>query len=186
MLRKLARTLRDFFAKYCQPYQEQIVLKLIMGTSSLALKVGEVVQLAPVNGTCGPISLSGNARPVFEYLVFEKKIMEFIKVRVEVSSPSRIDYLAQISSTTAPERHGEVVEFKAAYKKPFEMLALHLFEYFGLYKNQDEKFSFNQGFMQGRETAAEIFEQSLKDEKLQGLPVPIAMITVKQRLLQVN
>ncbi len=112
------------------PPQEETVFMLIHRTASLELSKGEYVELAGIRGCCGPFKLSGNSLPVFEYTVFEKSIMEFIKVRVEVSKPNRIEFIATIDSTTAPERHGEKVEVKDKYKEPFEILVGHLVKYF--------------------------------------------------------
>jgi hypothetical protein len=104
-----------------------------MHVSCLELAIGEIVELAPLKGLCSPFELSGNGLPVFEYVMFEKSIMEFVRVRVEVSRPERIQFRTTISSTTAPERHGEVIETVARYKAPFHLLARHLYRYFPLY-----------------------------------------------------
>ncbi len=111
---------------------EEIVLQLTLNTASLALDKHEHRLLAPIRGTCGPFQLSGNSLPVFHYTVFEKSIMEFIRVRVEVSKPDRIQYFSTIESTSAPELHGNEVETKEKYKEPFIKLARHLHDYFPL------------------------------------------------------
>lgn len=121
--------------KKLEPETEELVLSLVLNTASLELKKGEYVELAPVKGCCGPFRLMGNSLPLFEYRVFEKKIMEFIHVRVEVSRPARIHFVSSIESNTAPERQGEIVEMMPKYKEPFEKLAQHLFRYFPYYKS---------------------------------------------------
>lgn len=121
------------------PYNDELVLSLILNTASLELGKDEYVELAPLKGCCGPFKLSGNGLPVFEYIVFEKSIMEFIKVRVEISRPDRIDFSSKIESTSAPERHGEEIETKDKYKRPFNELSLHLFQYFGHYVSREKR-----------------------------------------------
>ena len=129
-LKRKARELAAWLLEWARPFQDELVLSLVLNTASLGLDKGDYVELAPLPGCCGPFRLSGNSLPVFEYRVFEKAIMEFIHVRVEVAKPDRISFIATIDSTTAPERHGEKVEVKEKYKEPFEKLALHLFRYF--------------------------------------------------------
>lgn len=118
-----------------RPYPDEIVSHLIMHTAALELPKREYVEFAPIKGCCGPIRLSGNCLPVFEYRMFEKKLMEFIQVRVEVSKPDRIEYQCTIDSVTAPERHGEPVDVAERYKEPFEKLTRYLFDYFPFYRN---------------------------------------------------
>lgn len=143
MLKKCLVKVRDQLDKLCVPEQDEIVLRLVLNTSSLELAKHEVVELAPLKGLCGPFRLSGNALPVFEYLMFEKSIMEFVQVRVEVARPDIIRYITTIyakpESSTAPERHGEVIETTDRYKKPFQQLALHLYRYFGHYVTPEKR-----------------------------------------------
>lgn len=136
LVRKLTLKLHNWTKTLAKPHQDELVLALVLQTAALELPKGEYRELAPVKGCCGPFKLSGNSLPVFEYKVFEKSIMEFIHVRVEVSRPDRIYYRATIDSTTAPERHGEEVEMKAKYKEPFERLSWHLFQYFPFYRQK--------------------------------------------------
>lgn len=133
-LKEKIRALAYWLLKWAKPYQDQIVLSLVLNTASLELAPGEWIELAPIQGTCGPFRLSGNSLPVFNYRVFDKSMMEFVHVRVEVARPDRISYSAAIESTSAPERDGEEVHIKDKYKEPFEKLSLHLFRYFPFYK----------------------------------------------------
>lgn len=130
--RKVVRTVFDFLAPIAGPEKDEIVKSLIMHTNSLELVKGQYFELAPVKGTCGVILLSGNSLPVFQYTMFEKELMEFIRVRVEVSPPHRIQFVCQIDSegTEDPKDHGKLVECKDKYQAPFHKLALHLFNYF--------------------------------------------------------
>jgi hypothetical protein len=129
-LKKLIRRVIAYLSKYDQPYPEELVLALILNTAQLALQKNEYVEFAAIKGTCGAFKLTGNSLPRFTYFVFEKRIMEFIEVRVEVAKPGRISFTSTISSTSAPERHGEEVETKEKYKEPFMKLATYLFYYF--------------------------------------------------------
>lgn len=113
-----------------------LILALTLSTAMMGLKKNEYVELAPLPGVCGPFKLSGNSLPVFEYIVFEKDLMEFIQIRVEVSKPDRIHFTASISCKGAAgeheksERHGTEVEMKEKYKEPFLKLASFLKAYF--------------------------------------------------------
>lgn len=111
------------------PTNEDIVRSLVLNTASLALKKGTYVEFAPIKGTCGTIQLSGNSLPVFEYTVFEKSIMEFIAVRVEVSRPDRIHFASVIKSQDQTT-HGQKVETKEKYEAPFWKLCSHITQYF--------------------------------------------------------
>lgn len=119
----------------------ELVLALTLQTAALELTKSEYLELAPVRGMCGPFRLSGNSLPVFEYRVFDPRkkpfMMEFIKVRVEVSKPDRIHYIATIDSKGSqdPKRHGEEVPIIAKYREPFEFLSEQLFKYFPFYAN---------------------------------------------------
>jgi hypothetical protein len=133
-IKRKLRAFAEWLLFKCPQNQLEIVLSLVLNTASLELKPWDSVELAPIKGCCGPFKLYGNSLPVITYRVFEKAIMEFILVRVEIARPDRITYLAKIDSVTAPERHGESVEVKPKYKEPFQKLALQLFRYFPLYK----------------------------------------------------
>jgi hypothetical protein len=112
-----------------KPSLEEIVLSLVLNTAALGLQKNQYVELAPIKGTCGNFKLSGNSLPNFVYTVFEKKIMEFIEVRVEVSRPDRIQFTSKIKSTDE-KQHGKEVETIEKYKEPFYKLANHLYRYF--------------------------------------------------------
>lgn len=128
------RQFQYYLDRFTKPHPEEVVLSLVLHTAALELAPGDFIELAPVKGCCGPFRLEGNSLPSFTYRVFEKKIMEFIQVRVEISRPDRIEYTCTIDSTTAPERHGEIIETIDKYKTPFEMLSLYLFRYFPYYR----------------------------------------------------
>jgi hypothetical protein len=130
VIKQLVKKLISYLSRFDQVHQEDLVLSLVLNTASLALKKEEYVEFAPIKGTCGSFKLKGNSLPEFTYTVFEKKLMEFIEVRVQVARPDQISFKSTISSTTAPERHGEEVETKDKYKEPFMTLAHHLFSYF--------------------------------------------------------
>ncbi len=132
----LKAKIQGWLYKWIEPSQELLVLSLTLNAARLALGKGEFIALAPIKGCCGPFRLSGNSLPVFDYRVFDKGMMEFVAVRVEVSKPDRIEFLATIDSikTSDPKRHGEVVSVTDKYKAPFNLLAGHLFRYFPLYR----------------------------------------------------
>ena len=136
-MKKLLRRIALKLNLWAKPDNDELVSFLVLHTASLELYSDQYIELAPVKGTCGPIKLSGNSLPVFEYIVFEKAIMEFIKVRVELARPDKIRFLCTIDSVTAPERHGEEVELKDKYRAPFDKLAWHLMQYFPFYKKRD-------------------------------------------------
>ncbi len=137
---KHQRTVTDWLDPWLKPPLEMLVAQTIFNTASLELAKGEYIELAPMRGTCSTFKLSGTSLPVFEYKVFEKKLMEFVHIRVEMSRPNRIEFWATIDSSTAPELHGKEVECKDAYRKPFDMLILQLFRYFPYYHtNKKEK-----------------------------------------------
>lgn len=139
----LLRKLRDYLDGVTAPPQDELVLALVMKTASLELAKGETVELAPLKGCTGPFRLSGNGLPVFEYMMFEKKIMEFILVRVEVSKPDKIEFITTIyarkESSTSPELHGSPIETTERYKAPFNRLALYIFQYFGHYVTPEKR-----------------------------------------------
>lgn len=138
MIKRLLERLRDWLDRKLTPSQEELILRLVMGTASLELKKGERVVLAPIPGTCGPFFLTGNSLPVFEYTVFEKKLMEFIRVRVEVARPDRIAFTCWIESTDE-KVNGQKVEATPKYQAPFHKLASNLYRYFPLYAKPDSE-----------------------------------------------
>jgi hypothetical protein len=125
-----------FFARWANPSPEEICLSLVLYTASLEIPKGTFLDFRPMKGMCGPAKLTGNGLPVFTYTVFEKKIMEFIKVQVEISRPDRINFTSTIDSHTAPERNGEVIECIARYQAPFYELAKNLCRYFPYYPKE--------------------------------------------------
>jgi hypothetical protein len=126
---QLARKAVNFLKPHTAPHLDELVLHLVLHTASLELIKGEYLELAGVKGMCGTVHLSGNSLPCFKYRVFDKGLMEFIYVTVEVSRPDRIHYISRIESTD-PKENGKEVETKDQYKAPFMKLAHHLFEYF--------------------------------------------------------
>lgn len=138
-LKNLARKLADKLSAYSKPSVEDVISKLVMHTSSLELTIDEFVEFAPIKGCTGAFRLTGNSLPVVTYRVFEKSIMEFIQVRVEVARPDQIRFVSTIESTTAPLRNGEVVETKDKYKEPFNQLSQHLHQYFPYFKKPEQR-----------------------------------------------
>lgn len=141
-LEKAAWEIYKVSGKYARPWDAELVLALTFHTSQLALGRDKdsplFVEFAPLKGIYGNFRLSGNSLPVFEYQVFDKKLMEFIAVRVEISQPDRMDFIAKIRSNTPAKgeppggkcRDGEVVECLPAYRAPFMELAHNLHRYF--------------------------------------------------------
>lgn len=134
MMKDWIRRFQYWLDRFTQPYADEIVSHLIRNVAWLELAKGERMEFAPLKGCCSVFYVSGTCLPVFEYNVFEKKIMEFIHIRVEISKPDRINFIATIESDTAPERNGEIVKVEDKYKAPFIQLAQHLFRYFPYYK----------------------------------------------------
>ena len=141
ILERWAWRLYTFFGKYARPWPAELVLNIVHHTSGLALGHDgnpESVQFAPLKGVIGGFKLSGNALPVLEYEVFDKKLMEFIAIRVEFSQPDRMDFIATIRSNTPALgeppgghcRNGEVVPATAPYREPGLTLLHHLHRYF--------------------------------------------------------
>lgn len=128
-MKNLIRRLVSWLNQYTKPEQDELVMALVLHTASLALLKDQYVEFAAIKGTCGTFKLTGNSLPSFNYTVFEKKIMEFISVTVEVSRPDRIDFKSVIKSTDE-KTNGREVETIDRYKAPFFKLAHHLFNYF--------------------------------------------------------
>lgn len=135
MIKKLLNRLHEILTRWTAPDREDLVLSLVLHTASLELAKDEYWALAPIKGTCGPFMLTGNSLPVFTYRVFDKKLMEFIHMRVEVARPNRIDFFAQIESTDK-KAHGKEVEVKPKYQEPFLTLITHLYRYFPFYRGK--------------------------------------------------
>lgn len=136
-IKRKLRGFAEWLLLKAKPHRYEMVLVLVLNTASLEIPHGEYIELAPIKGTCGPFRLSGNSLPVFEYRVFEKALMEFIAIRVEVARPDRISFLATIDSTTAPELHGQPILVKERYKEPFYQLVQHLYRYFPYCRKRD-------------------------------------------------
>lgn len=136
--RKASRWVISHLNPMAAPERDEIVKSLVIHTASLELLKEEFIELAPMSGTTGTIRLSGNSLPVFEYRVFEKAMMEFIKVRVEIARPQSIRFICTIDSegTQDPARHGEEVPCLPKYEAPFHKLSIHLFNYFPYYKKK--------------------------------------------------
>lgn len=130
------REVVDAVSPFTDPDKDELVRSLVMNTAALELTKGQHIELAPIRGTCGAFTLTGNSLPVFTYRVFEKQLMEFIKVVVEVARPGQIRFLCTIDSegTQDPVNHGKEVECRDAYKTPFNRLARSLFTYFPYYR----------------------------------------------------
>jgi hypothetical protein len=138
-MKKFIRWLIEWLEWFVIPSQQELVSHLVLHTSCLEMMKHEYTLLAPVKGCCGPFKLSGNALPVLEYIVFHKPIMEFIQVRVEVGRPDKMKFICTISSDSAPERHGEAIETREAFERPFRILIAHLFRYFPLYIKEPKR-----------------------------------------------
>lgn len=135
LFKRIARWLYSKLGVYLLPERDALILHLVLHTAALELKKGEYRELAPLKGCTSPIRIYGNSLPVFEFLMFEKPIMEFVKVRVEVARPDRISFRATIESKGNEDnaRHGEEIEVTARHKAVFEQLSRHLWDYFPLY-----------------------------------------------------
>ena len=139
MIQTLAGWVREFLLPWARPSDLDFVTYLILHVASLELIQGDFRELAPVKGCCGPIRISGNSLPVIDYLVFDPCkspfMMEFVRVRVEISKPDRIEFSATIEARDPANglRHGESIPMKESYRRPFERVAWHLFQYFPFY-----------------------------------------------------
>lgn len=134
------RGLQDYlYRRFTKPERDEIVLSLVLQTARMGMQKGEHVEFAPLPGCCGPFRLEGAFLPVFTYRVFEKKLMEFLKVTVEVSKPDRIHFTVAVDSkgTQDPVNHGMVVESKPEYEEPFHRLSLYLFDYFPYWRKTE-------------------------------------------------
>jgi hypothetical protein len=119
--------------KLILPDDDMLCFSLVMSTQNMGLEMGTYVEFAPTSGMVGPCKLWGNSLPVFEYKVFHAQpVMEFIKIKVEVAKPDRIHFTAHIDSlgTADPKDHGKAMEIVEAYRKPFYILANHLYNFF--------------------------------------------------------
>jgi hypothetical protein len=133
MIRRLCRYLSKWFGQYCVPNQEEMVRNIILGVTSLGLSPEDKAYLAPINGVCGPFVITGNSLPIFRYLVFDKEIRQFVRIKVEISKPDRITYQGTIESESiAPELHGKIHPVADRYKRPFQNMCKHIYHYFPL------------------------------------------------------
>lgn len=131
MLNRLLRRLAEFLNRRSLPSQKELVGWLVFKTASLELEVGENAYLGGVAGVYGAIKLSGNSLPRFQYTVFDRKLMEFVQVTVEISLPDRVDFTSKIFDRET-HTHAREVETLEQYKKPFFTLGYQLFKYFPL------------------------------------------------------
>ncbi len=102
-----------------------LVPRLVAGIAGLELDRGTYARLAPVKGVYGAFKIEGNGLPTITYDVFDKSLMEFVKVQVAIALPSTILFEA----TTADLGK---VPVKRVYERPFRVLAKHLYRYFPL------------------------------------------------------
>jgi hypothetical protein len=133
MYQKLIRWLMPYFERVAGPSDAELTGKMCMNTANMELAKGEYILLNPIMpGQCGPFTLSGNCLPVVEYIMFEKKLMEFVKVRAEVGAGEKVRYVCTIESikTSDPANHGKQLDPKPAYMEPMERLIRQLFRYF--------------------------------------------------------
>jgi hypothetical protein len=138
MMHKLLLKLSCYFSKLASPPRHQLVMNMVMRVASLELAPLEEKLLAPLKGIYGPFHVSGNCLPVFTYLVFDKSKMEFVDIRVEISRPDRIQFIATVHSSD-PLFHGKLAEVCDAYEAPFWALATHLYLYFPLVHDPERK-----------------------------------------------
>ncbi len=127
--KKIIKAIVEFLSRFIRPTNEDLVRQIILGTAALGLEKHEHVEFSPIKGTVGNFKLSGNGMPFFTYLVFEQKIMEFVRITVSVRKSDRIEFVARVESTDL-EHHGKTVEVKDKYKEPFMRLATYLHDYF--------------------------------------------------------
>lgn len=153
MIENLKVKMVAFLMLFILPRQKQLVRRLVKNCSNLEMKPKEVRYLAPAPGMFGPVSLSGGSLPVFNYIVFDSALMDFVEVRVEVCLPDTIRYLPTLlvsdeeppKQATAhdavglPMHHRRPVEtpLKPEYTKPFRLMAYSLGIYFPLYRGTD-------------------------------------------------
>lgn len=129
LLRRIARYLVAKLERYTWPDELALASMISMYCCTLELRMGEFVELAPVQGTCGHIQITGNANPVFSYVVFDKKLMDFIEVSVLVSKKNGFKFTSTVKAINK-ETEAKQIETKDAYKEPFLVLSNHLFRYF--------------------------------------------------------
>jgi hypothetical protein len=134
MLRNWIRRLITFLEGCVLPYEDELVMKLIMGAHGCELSRDEWVEFAPVPGTCGNIKMSGNSILLFEYLMFHKPIMNFIHVQCLVKKPDKFEWTVTVVKSPDLHENGQVLECTDAFKSPFYTLAKHLYRYFPITK----------------------------------------------------
>lgn len=122
--------------KLAAPSKEELVKAFIAGTASLELLKSESVKLNALPGMFSHIEVSGNSLPVVKYQVFDKGLMEFILIRVELALPDRITYRAFYCDTfPEPKQETEVLPY---YIEPFNILLLNLYNYWPLRKKDHD------------------------------------------------
>lgn len=131
--------IREHLDHRLSPPKEDLVRSIVLNTARMCLAPRHFVELAPVKGMIGcKIKLCGNSLPIFTYTVFHKPIMEFVKVTVEISAPSRIQFVSAIESND-PKANGQVITTLPAFSEPFYILARHLHRYFPFYLDPASK-----------------------------------------------
>lgn len=123
--RRLKAWLQSLRTKLFGPSQKALVGRIVAGVSGLEILRSECRHLAPVTDVYGPFTIEGNALPTFSYIIFDDRLMEFVKMRVVVSLPDRLTFSGETQDL------GQV-PIKPHYKKPFMNLATHLYRYFPL------------------------------------------------------
>lgn len=139
--------IQSFFQKlfYTQSPLDTIVPIIVSKTAGLELVKDEYVFLAPPSESVyGSVSLTGNSLPTFHYTVFDPSLMDFVLVRMEVSLPARVDFIAKLIPTQAERIEGrpmyetnpDLVQIptKPSYVEPGTTLLKHLASYFPLIK----------------------------------------------------
>lgn len=135
------RSVMDKVSFLTLPDQRELVHNIVLNVASLELAKNECMKLAACGGSCGLITLRGNAVPQIDYLVFEKTLMEFVRVTVQIQLPNKITYFCSIESqnTSDPKRHGEEVELREAYKEPLFKVAHLFYQYFPFIPHKDQE-----------------------------------------------
>lgn len=127
---------------------EMAVLKLTISCASLQMTQDDWVEFSPLPGTCGVIKMRGSVNPTFQYTTFDRSIMCFVRVTVEVSKPAKINYFAQILSPEDANTEAVSVRVREEYKIPFQVLMNKLMAYFPFWKSDtrlDHTFNAHRG-----------------------------------------
>lgn len=145
-VRKASHTLDE----WSRPNDSILITALIQRISQIMLLREESAYLngvkipnEKVQGMFGAVKVTGNGAPVFSYLMFDKQLMEFVRVSVELSLPDRIAFSYKIDSEDEAT-HGKEVEEKEEYKAPFYKLAYALYDYFPIHRHSSVNWSFDE------------------------------------------